>query len=217
MLNNELFPHSEFTLAPETLAGLQHCVQALCESPASRAAGNKALHYRYIDSPVGPMIAMASEQGIVLLEFLDTIETITTEITDLRTRHGFGITSQGHPHLDMLQQQIGDYFTGQRQSFELALDAPGTVFDETVWAHLQRIPYGRTCSYGDLARQIGNGAHARIVGTANHRNRISIVIPCHRVIGADGSLTGYGGGLARKRWLLEFESMHAHAPKAEHP
>src|SRR5690606_9933539 len=131
------------------------------------------------------------------------------EITDLHSRYGFALSRQDHPCLDEVEQQMRDYFDGRRQIFELALDAPGTAFDETVWAQLQRIPYGRTCSYGDLARAIGNGAHARIVGTANHRNRISIVIPCHRVIGANGALTGYGGGLPRKRWLLEFESMHA--------
>ncbi|MGO1767956.1 transcriptional regulator Ada / DNA-O6-methylguanine--protein-cysteine [Advenella sp. S44] len=214
MLNNELFPHCEFTLAPETLARLQQCVQSLADNAPIGAANRKPLFYRYMDSPVGPMIAMASNQGIVLLEFLDTIETITKEIADLHIRYGFGMTAQDHPHLQTLQQQIADYFAGHRQTFELALDAPGTAFDETVWAHLQRIPYGRTCSYADLASQIGNGAHARIVGTANHRNRISIVIPCHRVIGADGSLTGYGGGLARKRWLLEFESVHACAGTA---
>ncbi|HLU02729.1 MAG TPA: methylated-DNA--[protein]-cysteine S-methyltransferase [Advenella sp.] len=208
MLNNELFPHPAFTLAPETLARLQHSVRALSEHPASRSSG-RPLYYRFLDSPVGPMIAMASDKGVVLLEFLDTIETITKEINDLRTRYGFALTGQDHPCLDAVQQQMDAYFTGQRHTFELALDAPGTAFDETVWAHLQRIPYGRTCSYGDLAREIGNGAHARIVGSANHRNRISIVIPCHRVIGADGSLTGYGGGLPRKRWLLEFESVHA--------
>lgn len=208
MLNNELFPHPAFTLAPETLTRLQNGVHALCDNPASRGGG-KPLYYRFLDSPVGPMIAMASDNGVVLLEFLDTIETITKEVNDLRARYGFALSRQDHPCLDTVQQQMDAYFAGQRQTFELALDAPGTTFDETVWAHLQRIPYGRTCSYGDLAKDIGNGAHARIVGTANHRNRISIVIPCHRVIGADGSLTGYGGGLPRKRWLLEFESVHA--------
>ena len=209
MLNNELFPHPAFTLAPDTLARLQEGVHALGDNHASRSAGSKPLYYRFIDSPVGPVIIMCSEKGVVLLEFLETIETITKEITDLQTRYGFTLSRQNHPGLDAVQQQIDAYFAGHRQTFELALDAPGTAFDETVWAHLQRIPYGRTCSYGDLAREIGNGAHARIVGSANHRNRISIVIPCHRVIGADGSLTGYGGGLPRKRWLLEFESMHA--------
>jgi len=207
MLNNELFPHTEFMLDPATLENLQHHVRTLCNR-ADESSGN-ALYYRYLDSPVGPMIAMASDKGVVLLEFLDTIDTITKEINDLRTRHGFCLRQGEHPHLNAVHQQMQDYFAGRLQQFDLSLDAPGTPFDETVWAHLQRIPYGRTCSYGDLAKDIGNAAHARIVGSANHRNRISIVIPCHRVIGADGSLTGYGGGLPRKRWLLEFESMQA--------
>lgn len=209
MLNNELFPHNEFTLAPERLAQIQHGIQSLCKEAPAHAMRDKALYYRFLDGPVGPMIAMASEKGVVLLEFLDTFSTIEKEITDLHARYGFHLRDQDHPYLAAVQTQIDDYFAGRRQQFDLPLDAPGTAFDETVWAHLQRIPYGRTCSYGDLAKDIGNGAHARIVGSANHRNRISIIIPCHRVIGADGSLTGYGGGLPRKRWLLEFESMHA--------
>lgn len=209
MLNNELFPYNEFTLAPERQAQIQHSIQSLCGNAPAPAGQGKALYYCYLDSPVGPMIAMASEKGVVLLEFLDTVSTINKEITDLRTRYGFHLSDQDHPYLAMVQTQMNDYFAGRRRQFDLPLDAPGTAFDETVWAHLQRIPYGRTCSYGDLAKDIGNGAHARIVGSANHRNRISIVIPCHRVIGADGSLTGYGGGLPRKRWLLEFESLHA--------
>ncbi|AHG64897.1 methylated-DNA--[protein]-cysteine S-methyltransferase [Advenella mimigardefordensis] len=209
MLNNELFPHPAFTLPADTLARLQGGVHALGNNRLTDSAASKPLYYRFIDSPVGPVIIMCSEKGVVLLEFLETIETITKEITDLQTRYGFALSRQDHPGLDVVQQQIDEYFSGRRQTFALALDAPGTAFDETVWAHLQRIPYGRTCSYGALAREIGNGAHARIVGSANHRNRISIVIPCHRVIGADGSLTGYGGGLPRKRWLLEFESVQA--------
>ena len=209
MLNNELFPHNEFTLPPERQAEIQHSIQLLCENAPAHAGHGKALYYCYLDSPVGPMTAMASEKGVVLLEFLDTFSTIDKEVTDLRTRYGFHLSDQNHPCLAAVQTQMEDYFAGRRQQFDLPLDAPGTAFDEKVWAHLQRIPYGRTCSYGDLARDIGNGAHARIVGSANHRNRISIIIPCHRVIGADGSLTGYGGGLPRKRWLLEFESLHA--------
>lgn len=209
MLNNELFPREEFTLDQKTLWRIQNEVRVLCSGSQAGTPPDRVLFHRFMDSPVGPMIAMASEKGVVLLEFLDTMDMVAKEIDQLRSRYGYCLSSDDHPHLASAQQQLEDYFGGRRQQFTLPLDAPGTPFDVTVWAHLQRIPFGRTCSYGDLAKEIGQGAHARIVGSANHRNRISIVIPCHRVIGADGSLTGYGGGLPRKRWLLEFESLHA--------
>ena len=102
--------------------------------------------------------------------------------------------------------QLDEYFAGKRTRFDLPLAPRGTAFQKAVWAALLRIPFGETSSYGDIARAIGKPAASRAVGGANHRNPISIVIPCHRVIGADGSLTGYGGGLDHKRLLLELES-----------
>jgi methylated-DNA-[protein]-cysteine S-methyltransferase len=104
--------------------------------------------------------------------------------------------------------QLADYFAGRRTTFEIAIDRDaigGTSFQRHVWRELERIPFGVTISYGELARRIGNLAAVRAVGLANGRNPLSIVVPCHRVIGANGTLTGYGGGLERKRWLLEFE------------
>ena len=103
------------------------------------------------------------------------------------------------------RRQLGEYFAGERTEFELTLDLQGSDFDRRVWAELGRIPYGRTAAYGDVARAIGAPGEARAVGAANARNPLAIVVPCHRVIGADGSLTGYGGGLDRKRALLELE------------
>ena len=102
--------------------------------------------------------------------------------------------------------QLQEYFAGKRTRFDLPLAPRGTAFQKAVWAALLRIPFGETASYGDIARAIGKPAASRAVGGANHRNPIAIVIPCHRVIGADGSLTGYGGGLDHKRLLLELES-----------
>jgi methylated-DNA-[protein]-cysteine S-methyltransferase len=105
-------------------------------------------------------------------------------------------------------RQLSEYFAGARHSFDLPLRLEGTVFQQRVWHALTEIPYGETWSYGQLARRIGNPNASRAVGLANGRNPISIVVPCHRVIGADGSLTGYGGGLARKQWLLAHEGLH---------
>jgi len=104
-------------------------------------------------------------------------------------------------------RQLAEYFAGTRRAFDLPLRPQGTAFQRRVWAALAEIPYGRTLSYGDLAQRIDNPRAARAVGLANNRNPLSIVVPCHRVIGADGSLTGYGGGLERKRWLLAHEGL----------
>ncbi len=104
--------------------------------------------------------------------------------------------------------QLREYFEGGRREFDLPLHFEGTLFQRRVWQELTEIPYGETWSYGQLARRIGNPSASRAVGLANGRNPISILVPCHRVIGADGSLTGYGGGLERKRWLLAHEGLH---------
>jgi len=108
-------------------------------------------------------------------------------------------------------RQLAEYFSGSRRDFDLLLDLQGTQFQLRVWRLLIQIPYGETCSYGDLARRLDNPGASRAVGLANGRNPISIVVPCHRVIGADGSLTGYGGGPERKRWLLAHEGLHGFA------
>jgi methylated-DNA-[protein]-cysteine S-methyltransferase len=104
--------------------------------------------------------------------------------------------------------QLGEYFAGARREFDLPLRFEGTAFQRRVWQELTEIRYGETWSYGQLARSIGNPSASRAVGLANGRNPLSILVPCHRVIGADGSLTGYGGGLERKRWLLAHEGLH---------
>ena len=118
------------------------------------------------------------------------------------------------------RQQLEEYFAGERQEFSLTLEADGTDFQRRVWDALREIPFGETMSYGDIARRIGNPRAVRAVGLANGRNPISIIVPCHRVIGADGSLTGYGGGLERKRFLLTLEkaghSLHATADLVAH-
>ena len=105
-------------------------------------------------------------------------------------------------------RQLTEYFAGSRRAFDLPLRLQGTDFQRRVWRELTEIPYGKTWSYGELAKRIDSPSASRAVGLANGRNPISILVPCHRVIGADGSLTGYGGGLDRKRWLLAHEGLH---------
>jgi methylated-DNA-[protein]-cysteine S-methyltransferase len=132
-----------------------------------------------------------------------------------RQRHGPAVTPQWQRRDDVpifaaVREQLAAYFRGERNGFDLPLAPHGTEFQQRVWEELSRIPYGCTISYGELARRIGNDRASRAVGLANGRNPIAIIIPCHRVIGADGSLTGYGGGMHRKQALLAFEAAVLH-------
>ncbi|MCU1352278.1 MAG: cysteine methyltransferase [Acidimicrobiales bacterium] len=154
------------------------------------------VHYAVVDSPIDPLL-LTAEDG---------------RLTGL-----FMAVHRGGPQLDPAWQrdeaalapvveQLHEYFAGERTTFDIPLAPRGTPFQLQVWEALREIPYGTTTSYGELARRIGADKASRAVGLANGRNPISIVVPCHRVIGADGSLTGYGGGLERKRHLLDLES-----------
>lgn len=169
--------------------------------PASSLA---PLAARWLETPLGPMVAVACESGLCLLEFLDR-RMLETNFKVLRIRLGRPIVPAPNPYLDQIQNELAEYFQGKRREFEVPLQVAGTVFQEIVWKGLREIPYGITCSYQDLAKAIGKPTSVRAVAKANGDNRLAIVIPCHRVIGADGTLTGYGGGLDRKARLLEIE------------
>ena len=145
-----------------------------------------------IETPLGEMRVTASERGIRSLEF---IEDDSSHWSD----------SGMHPHLEMLRDELARYFAGELHEFSVPLEARGTHFRERVWAELRRIPYGSTISYVELARRIGHPGASRAVGGANGANPICIVIPCHRVVAADGSLGGYSAGLRRKERLLSLE------------
>lgn len=143
--------------------------------------------------------------------FLSPIGTLEIEEDDgFITRVSFlkdePTLSSSNPILDECIKQLGEYFNGTRKAFDLPLGPNGTDFQRTVWEELQNIPIGQTISYMDLAKRLGDPKVIRAAGTANGKNPIAIIIPCHRVIGSDGSLTGYAGGLERKQWLLEHES-----------
>jgi methylated-DNA-[protein]-cysteine S-methyltransferase len=126
-----------------------------------------------------------------------------------------GAIEQRTQLLDNVASQLAEYFAGKRREFDLPLGPRGSGFQERVWRALVAIPFGETRSYGELARAIGRPAASRAVGSANSKNPISIIVPCHRVIGANGTLTGYAGGMAAKRWLLDHESRYALRPRAQ--
>ncbi len=174
---------------------------------AAKAAGEGAADFirlAWIESPLGPLVAGAVDAGICLLEFTDR-RMLEAQAEVLRARLGLPAAPAPHPHLERLKIELGEYFAGGRKDFDLPVHEPGTPFQERVWAALRGIPCGETRSYGELARSVGDPAAVRAVAQANGRNRIAILVPCHRVIGADGGLGGYGGGLWRKRRLLEIE------------
>ncbi|HQV90737.1 MAG TPA: methylated-DNA--[protein]-cysteine S-methyltransferase [Phycicoccus sp.] len=173
--------------------------------PPGRARSGEAIVANTFDSPVGPLVAATTDEGIILLEFGD-LARLEEQAARLRRRFTGPFVVGEHPLLQRLEAELAEYFAGQRRDFTLPLLVRGTPFEERVWAALRAIPYGTTCSYADIARVIGSPNATRAVGSANGRNRLAIVIPCHRVVNADGKLGGYGGGLWRKKRLLELES-----------
>ena len=152
-----------------------------------------------IDSPIGPL-TLVTEDGRLTGLYMDVAGHEPDEAI-----LGERVSPDDDPVLDSAASQLAAYFAGELTSFNLPLSLEGTGFQRTVWAGLQEIPYGETISYGELARRIGQPSASRAVGLANGRNPVSIVVPCHRVVGSDGSLTGYGGGLDRKQFLLALE------------
>jgi AraC family transcriptional regulator of adaptative response/methylated-DNA-[protein]-cysteine methyltransferase len=157
-----------------------------------------------LDSPVGPLLVGATDDGICLLEFAEPARQ-QAQLAALRRQFDKGIEPGRHEHAGQLAEELGQYFTGSRKQFRVPLDAQGTPFQRRDWKQLQAIPYGEPCSYEDVARAQGMRTAVRAVGSANGRIRIAIVIPCHRVISKGGGLGGYGGGLWRKEFLLDLE------------
>ncbi len=163
---------------------------------------------KHIDTPVGKMRIGATDEGICLFDFQyrKSIDSIMSRIEQIS---GDKFGEGGHPHFMLLEQQIGEYFGGTRREFDLPLHLLGTPFQKSVWQGLLNIPYGETRSYKQQSIFLGDEKAIRAVAGANGQNGIAIIIPCHRVIGEDGSLTGYGGGLQRKKWLLAHERKYS--------
>ena len=189
----------------ESLSGFRDAFQKSFHITPGRVANSEPLLFTRLTTPLGPMIAMAERRGLVLLEFLDR-PALTREVEELQNRYGYAVAPGHNMHLQQIEQELALYFSGQLKHFEVALHLPGSEFARQVWAELATIPYGQTTTYGTLAARLGKPGASRAVGLANGQNRLSIVVPCHRVIGADGSLTGYGGGQPRKAFLLRLES-----------
>lgn len=175
-------------------------------SPIKSGQHNMIMITRIL-TPLGPLLAGATDEGICLLEFVDR-RMLETQLIRLKKIFKAEAIPGANPHFDRLDQELKEYFAGTRKAFAVPLVIVGTDFQKQVWLALQTIPYGETRSYKEQSETIGNPKAIRAVARANGDNRIAIIIPCHRVIGANGELVGYGGGLWRKRYLLNLEAGH---------
>lgn len=189
----------------ESLSGFGYTCKKLTGHAPSESRQVILIHR--FTTPLGPMFVCATERGICLLEFVDR-RMLETEFSDLQRLLKARIMAGENRHTRQMEAEMGEYFAGTRQQFNVTLDMPGSEFQRTVWEALQAVPFGETSHYQALAKQIDKPAAVRAVAGANGANRVAIVIPCHRIIGKDGSLTGYGGGIARKAWLIAHEIKH---------
>ena len=188
----------------ESDSGFREAFARVFGETPGRARGTALLVATWIESPLGPMLAIASDAGLELLEFVDR-RALETELRELKRVLRGAIVPGDHPVLRKTADQLREYFAGTRRDFDIPLNQHGSAFQLAAWKALCEIPYGETRSYTDMARRVGSPGAVRDIGRVNGQNQIAIVVPCHRVIRADGSLCGYGGGRWRKQWLLDHE------------
>jgi AraC family transcriptional regulator, regulatory protein of adaptative response / methylated-DNA-[protein]-cysteine methyltransferase len=192
----------------ESESGFREAFTKIFGEPPTTARTRGPLFAERIDTPLGAMIAVADDEGLRLLEFIDRRAT-ERELSILRNRLRTNVVPGEHRYLTTVRQQLADYFSGKNLEFDIPLAPVGSAFQLRAWKILQSIPVGETRSYSWMAKHLGDENARRAVGRANGTNMICIIIPCHRVIRADGTLCGYGGGLWRKKWLLEHERRYA--------
>lgn len=200
----ETVTDTAFGTGYESLSGFGDSFKAVFGVSPKNGKAQGVIDLTRLETPIGTMFAAAVPEGICLLEYTDR-KMLPTELKALTKHYNATILQGDNPHFATLKTQLEEYFSGSRRVFDVPLAMPGTAFQQAVWQELLTIPYGITCSYAEQAEHLGKPAAVRAVANANGMNRISIIVPCHRVIGSDGSLTGYGGGLWRKQWLLDLE------------
>ncbi|NSL86312.1 bifunctional transcriptional activator/DNA repair enzyme AdaA [Chitinophaga solisilvae] len=202
--NGESVTAVAFDSGYESLSGFADSFKTIVGAAPAHSKMTRVLNLTRLETPLGTMIACAAEEGICLLEFTDR-KMLETELAALKKLLKASVIQGAHPHFNTLQQQLDEYFEGRRKTFSVPLFMPGTPFQQQVWEVLQTIPYGASRSYKQQAIALNRPEAVRAIANANGMNRISILVPCHRVIGEDGSMTGYGGGIWRKQWLLDLE------------
>lgn len=206
--NGKNTTETAFDSGYESLSGFGYTFKKIIGNSPTNSTSENVILISRLTTPLGPMFVCATENGVCLLEFVDR-RMLESEFKDLQKRLNATIIAGENEHIKQAKKEIAEYFEGKRKTFNVKLETPGTDFQNLVWHYLQKIEYGNTSTYQQQAEKINNPKAVRAVASANGFNRISIIIPCHRVIGKDGKLTGYGGGLERKKWLLEHEQKNA--------
>ncbi len=196
--------YSAFESGYESLSGFNESYRSIFGESAGKSKNRNVVNILRFSSPIGSIIACATEKGVCFLGFSDQ-KGIEKQFDEIQKQFNAIILPGENVHLTKVKKEITEYFAGKRKTFSVSLDMVGTDFRKKVWTELLNIPYGKTISYKEQAIAIGNLKAIRAVASANGANKIGIIIPCHRVIGSNGSLTGYAGGLHRKSWLLNFE------------
>lgn len=193
-----------FDAGYDSLSGFHEAFRSYFGAAPTELDGARVVRITRLPTPLGPMLAGVGDEALHLLEFTDR-RMLESQIGRLRRRLGAVFVPDTAELTERLRAELGGYFAGTRTAFDLPLDPVGSGFQHEVWARLAEIPYGETRSYADIAAAVGRPNAVRAVGTANGANPIAVVVPCHRVVASDGSLSGYGGGVWRKRRLLELE------------
>ncbi len=199
----------------ESHSGFREAFGKTFGNAPGRSRDGRCIVTAMIESPLGRILAGTTDTGICLLEFTDR-RMLETNFETMRKRYDCAVVPGEHAHLETLRDELARYFAGDLRDFTTPIHARGTAFQERVWSELRRIPHGITISYNALANRIGNPNAVRAVARANGTNRVCILIPCHRVIAKDGTLSGYGGGVWRKRLLLDLEKTCLPLPATEH-
>jgi AraC family transcriptional regulator of adaptative response/methylated-DNA-[protein]-cysteine methyltransferase len=192
----------------ESETGFRESFAQVFGSPPSAVDRESSIWVNRVGTPLGSMVMGVHDSGLCLLEFAER-RMLDTQLKRLSRHMGRVFLPGEHPLMEQVKNELDAYFDGTLRRFTLPLTAPGTAFQEAVWSALLEIPFGETRSYADIAASIGQPEAVRAVGQANGDNRIAIIIPCHRVVGAGGEPTGYGGGIWRKEYLLALEQAQA--------
>jgi len=200
----ESITSTAFDTGYESLSGFNDSFKSIFGVSPKNSKAQNIIDLKRIETPLGTMYVCAVKEGICLLEFTDR-KMLETEFKLLAKTLNATIIQGDNVHFEILEKQLKEYFEGKRKEFTVPLFSPGSDFQNKVWTALQNIPYGAVRSYKEQSIAINKPETIRAVANANGANRISILIPCHRVVGSNGELTGYGGGLWRKKWLLELE------------
>lgn len=193
-----------FSSGYQSHSGFRDAFSKTLGTPPAQCKNGDCILLSWLESPLGPLVAGANADGICLLEFSDR-RMLESQFKTLKRRFSVPLAPGSNAHLKQLEVELKRYFAGNLKRFTVKLSYPGTPFQQNVWNMLLTIPYGQTRSYQEMAKAVGTPKAVRAVGTANGKNRIAIIIPCHRVVNKSGKLGGYGGGLRRKEYLLRLE------------